>query len=60
MDVATLEIIVFLAICALPILLLTMPRRTLYRCQKCGHETYSHAEASGHLLLENSHKNVEL
>jgi hypothetical protein len=37
-------------------LLMLAPSRHLYRCQKCGFETYSEAEASGHEKLENAHK----
>ena len=38
------------------LLLMLVPSGHLYRCQKCGFETYSETEASGHEKLENAHK----
>jgi hypothetical protein len=42
----------------LMLLFLMLPSGHLYHCQKCGFETYSEAEASGHEKLENAHKVV--
>ena len=33
--------------------------RQTYRCDKCGFETYSDLEASGHEKMENGHKIVK-
>jgi hypothetical protein len=59
MDSATLYGIAALGAIAAFFLWLASPRRPIYRCQRCGFETYSKEESAGHATLENSHKIVE-
>lgn len=56
MDQATqITLLIFVVIISAPILLFTLWPRRIYRCTKCGFETYSYEESVGHSAMENSH-----
>lgn len=57
MEQATIYTIGFMVLVYCLYLLLSGPLdRRPYRCSKCGFETYSELEATGHEKAENAHK----